>query len=102
MDIELLTVDQVARACQVSSRTVMRAIEAGDLRASQLATRGVWRVREEDVEAWLDLRANRRREPAPGSSDSPTVTSTVRSGSSGHRGRISDLVTPDMGRDRRR
>src|SRR4051794_25122847 len=56
---DLLTVDQVAERCHVSTKTVRRAIDRGELRASRLATRGAWVVRAGDFEAWLDLRANR-------------------------------------------
>lgn len=59
----LLTIDQVAERCQVSTKTVKRAIDAGDLRASQLAERGCWRIYEADVDEWIEARANRPREP---------------------------------------
>lgn len=58
---ELLTPEQVAETCSVSVRTVMRAIEADELRASQLARRGCWRIAPDDVVAWIELRANRPR-----------------------------------------
>jgi excisionase family DNA binding protein len=53
-DIRLLTVDQVAHLCQVSIRTVYRAIARGSLRASHLGRGGAYRIRPEDVEAWVD------------------------------------------------
>ncbi len=62
----LLTPQQVAEACQLSARTVLRAIERGDLRASKLAIRGGWRIVPTDVDAWLVARSNHRREPADG------------------------------------
>lgn len=55
-----LTVDEVAEFMRVSSRTVMRAIAAGDLEASQVTQgRGGWRVRPEAIDAWLTIRSNR-------------------------------------------
>jgi excisionase family DNA binding protein len=49
----LLTPADVADRCQVSPKTVMRAIRAGRLRAYRLGTRGAYRLRAADVEAWL-------------------------------------------------
>lgn len=57
-----LTVDEVAELMRVSSKTVMRAIAAGHLEASQLTQgRGGWRIRLSAVDAWLELRSNRTR-----------------------------------------
>lgn len=57
---QVLTVQQVARRVQLSSKTVMRAIRAGDLEASQLTQgRGGWRVRDDAVARWLEARSNR-------------------------------------------
>jgi excisionase family DNA binding protein len=50
----LLTVSDVAALCQVNAKTVQRAIRAGRLRASQLGARGAYRLRREDVDAWID------------------------------------------------
>ena len=47
--IDLLTVDEVAERCHVSTKTVRRAIDRGELRASRLATRGGWVVRAGDL-----------------------------------------------------
>jgi excisionase family DNA binding protein len=49
----LLTPADVAERCQVSPKTVIRAIRAGRLRAYRLGARGAYRVRAADVEAWL-------------------------------------------------
>jgi excisionase family DNA binding protein len=49
----LLTPADVAERCQVSPKTVIRAIRAGRLRAYRLGTRGAYRLRASDVEAWL-------------------------------------------------
>jgi excisionase family DNA binding protein len=44
---------EIADRCQISTRTVMRAIRSGQLRASRLGARGAYRVRPEDLEAWI-------------------------------------------------
>jgi excisionase family DNA binding protein len=49
-----LTVRQVAAQCQVSPKTVYRAILRGDLRAAPLGRAGAYRIRPEWVEAWID------------------------------------------------
>ncbi|MGZ6565316.1 MAG: helix-turn-helix domain-containing protein [Solirubrobacteraceae bacterium] len=48
--VRLLTPQEVAEACQLSARTVVRAIERGDLRASKLAVRGGWRILPADID----------------------------------------------------
>ncbi len=50
----LLTPAEVADRCRVSTKTVLRGIRAGRLRASRLGERGAYRVRAEDVDAWID------------------------------------------------
>jgi excisionase family DNA binding protein len=73
-DDQLLTPADVARRCRVSTKTVLRAIHSGRLRASRLGSRGAYRVRPEDVLEWLDATAttgrgerpmSRRAEPLP-------------------------------------
>src|SRR4051812_10028436 len=60
--MQVLTVEQVAERVQLSTSTVMRAIKAGELEASQLTrSRGGWRVQETAIAAWLDRRSNRVR-----------------------------------------
>jgi Helix-turn-helix domain len=41
-----------------STRTLRRAIDAGELRASKLAKRGCWVIQWEDLFAWINARAN--------------------------------------------
>lgn len=48
----LLSPEDVAVQCALSRKTVYRAIERGDLRASRLGSR--IRVRPEDVDAWIE------------------------------------------------
>jgi excisionase family DNA binding protein len=50
----LLKVSEVASMCSVHPKTVTRAIARGDLRAARLGAAGALRLREEDVEAWVD------------------------------------------------
>src|SRR4051794_21629548 len=50
----ILTLEDVAELVQLSTRTVRRAILAGELEASQLTPRrGGWRIREAAVGDWL-------------------------------------------------
>src|ERR1700759_4658279 len=59
-DLRVLTIKQVAELVQLSPKTVMRAVEAGDLEASRLTqTRGGWRIREAAIVACLERRSNR-------------------------------------------
>ena len=69
----LLTPADVAEHFQISTKTVLRAIRSGRLRAYRLGARGAYRMRAADVEAWLDASEVqavvvplRPREPAPG------------------------------------
>lgn len=54
MTERLLTPTDVADRCQVSSKTVLRAIHRGRLRASRLGELGAYRMREADVEDWIE------------------------------------------------
>ena len=59
-ELRILTVEQVAGLVQLSPRTVMRAIHAGDLEAAELTDGGRgWRVQEPAIVAWLEARSNR-------------------------------------------
>jgi excisionase family DNA binding protein len=49
----LLTPAEVAERCRLSTKTVLRAIRRGDLRASQLGSCRAFRIRPEDVDAWI-------------------------------------------------
>jgi excisionase family DNA binding protein len=49
----LLRTEDVAELCQVSSKTVQRAIRSGRLPAYRLGKRNAYRIRPDDVEAWL-------------------------------------------------
>lgn len=47
----LLTVTEVAERCQLSAKTVYRAIERGEIAAHRICSR--IRVRESEIEAWI-------------------------------------------------
>lgn len=59
-----MKVSEVASVCQVHPKTVRRAIARGELRAARLGTTGALRVREVDVDAWVDSRAGETRTAA--------------------------------------
>ena len=87
----LLTPSDVADRCQVSTKTVLRAIHRGRLRASRLGEQGAYRIREADAERWieacvLEAAASPRAAapPVPRSEEPPP------------NGRL--VLTPDMGR----
>lgn len=61
--LKLYTVEQVAILCQVSVKTVYRAIWHGRLRASQLGVGAAYRVRFEDLQDWIETSV--RRVPSP-------------------------------------
>ncbi len=93
----LLTPADIARRCQVSTKTVLRAIHASELRASRLGVRGAYRIREEDLEAWLSAtasRAPRLETRAPGEVALSLPTSPPRHGGRG------TLAVPDEMRPR--
>jgi excisionase family DNA binding protein len=49
----LLTPTQVAARCQISAKTVLRAIQSGRLRAARLGTRGAYRITASAVDEWV-------------------------------------------------
>lgn len=91
MTEKLLTPADVAELCQLSTKTVLRAIRAGRLRASRLGEHAAFRVRPEDVDAWIEATVLEpvRKEPPP--LHAVAHPNTV--------GRL--VVTPDMGRPSR-
>jgi len=99
MSEKLLTVAQVAERLQVHPRTVRRAIDASGLRAVQVAGRGTWRVRPEDLDAWLEQRTNTSHTQADDTPRRPVAR--IAAAPRGHRGgRPAGVlaVTPGMGR----
>ena len=57
---KLLTIREVAEILRVSERSVNRYIEAGKLKASKI---GQWRIKESDLEKFLNKYANVKRKP---------------------------------------
>jgi excisionase family DNA binding protein len=53
---DLLTVNEVAERLKVSTKTVYRAVEAGELRASRIGR--AWRISEPDVVAYVEARVH--------------------------------------------
>jgi excisionase family DNA binding protein len=57
-DVEkILTIKEVAQMLRVSSRTIIRYIESGKLKASKI---GVWRIKESDVHLFLEETSNKK------------------------------------------
>ncbi|MCF7795242.1 MAG: helix-turn-helix domain-containing protein [Candidatus Pacebacteria bacterium] len=57
-DVEkILTIEEVAQMLRVSSRTIIRYIESGKLKASKI---GVWRIKESDVHLFLEETSNKK------------------------------------------
>ena len=54
---KLLTIEEVADILRVSTRTIIRYIESGRLRASKI---GVWRIKESDVRLFLEETSNKK------------------------------------------
>lgn len=95
---DLLKPEQVAQRVQVSRRTVIRAINSGELEASQLAERGCWRIKPEAVDAWVELRSNRHRAPRPMPDVVPVSAAAAAAQRARRQGAGTLRVTPDMGR----
>jgi excisionase family DNA binding protein len=86
----LLTPSDVADRCQVSTKTVLRAIHRGRLRASRLGEHGAYRIREADAERWIEDCVLAVAAPPPADA-APT-----RAGERAANGRL--VLAPDMGR----
>ena len=96
----LLTPRDVANLCQVSTKTVLRAIHRGDLRASRLGEKGAYRMYDTDVEEWInrcvvDVQAPRRL-PVAGSPRLAAARTTPHPTPTDAIGRLT--LTPEMGR----
>lgn len=93
---ELLTLNEAARLVKVSPRTIRRHIDSGDLRAFQVAGGGTWRIRPDDLDAFLEQRANVPRPDTPRRDVTP-VLAAARPRAHRRTGGVL-AVTPDMGR----
>ena len=90
MTDRLLTPADVADRCQISTKTVLRAIHRGRLRASRLGEHGAYRMHAADVDAWIAasvLPAPVRRAAMPSPRCVPSEPTS---------GRL--VLSPDMGR----
>ena len=91
MTDRLLTPADVAERCQISTKTVLRAIHRGRLRASRLGEHGAYRMHAADVDAWIEAqRAARAAGPARRDALAAAVAAEPTSG------RL--VLSPDMGR----
>lgn len=98
MTNRVLTVEQVADMVQLSPKTVLRAIAAGELEASQLARRGGWRVDPDEIPRWMARRSNlRTRLDTPLATPASSEGAVVRRQPRGRRS-AALVVTADMGR----
>jgi excisionase family DNA binding protein len=57
---KMLTVDQVAERLQVNEYTVRRWLRAGELEGVPFGGRTGWRVKEDELQAFLDRRREQR------------------------------------------
>jgi excisionase family DNA binding protein len=87
----LLTVEQVAELCQVSTKTVYRAIRSGALAACRLGKGAAYRVKPEEMERWLDASSAAR----PAAGDSSAALMPVRLDAHPQRRRSSSRSTSD-------
>jgi len=55
---KLLNIEEVAEVLRVSTRTVIRYIESGKLKASKI---GVWRIKQSDVGVFLEDTSNQNK-----------------------------------------
>ena len=54
---KLLTIEEVADILRVSTRTIVRYIESGRLKASKI---GVWRIKKSDIHLFLEETSNKK------------------------------------------
>lgn len=54
---KLLNIEEVADVLRVSTRTIIRYIESGKLKASKI---GVWRIKESDINLFLEETSNKK------------------------------------------
>lgn len=88
-----MTLAEAAERLHCSTKTVRRRIRSGELRASRVG-RGLWQIRDEDLGAYLDARANRPRDirPLPAPVGEPIVPAPRRRPASTRGGGLSALV----------
>lgn len=50
----MLTLDQVQEVLNLGKPLVYALVKSGELRAAQFGGRGIWRVRQDDLEAYIE------------------------------------------------
>ncbi len=50
----MLTLDEVQEVLNLGKPLVYALVKSGELRAAQFGGRGIWRVRQDDLEAYID------------------------------------------------
>lgn len=58
MAARLLTVDEVAERLRVGAETVRRWLRLGKLKGAHLPNKAGWRIREDDLERFVDAYMN--------------------------------------------
>jgi hypothetical protein len=94
---EILTLKAAAEMCGLSIRTLRRAINADELRASELAA-GRWIVQADDLHEWIEARANRPRDVSPVLVTAAAAAPRQRSRQPSRTGGLSAVLTDDMGK----
>jgi excisionase family DNA binding protein len=51
---KFLTIDQVAEILNVNKPTIYTLLRSGEMKGLRLGGRGVWRISEDDLQAFLD------------------------------------------------
>lgn len=51
---QFLTIDQVAEILNVNKPTIYALLRSGEMKGLRLGGRGVWRISEDDLQAFLD------------------------------------------------
>ena len=64
-----LTVEDVAKRLDVTEETVRRLLRRGDLPGMQISKRSGWRIRAEDVDAFIRSHFRRGEPPKVGSGE---------------------------------
>ncbi len=54
---KLLTIDEVAKVLRVSTRSVIRYVDSGKLKASKI---GDWRIKQSDLDRFLEEVSNQQ------------------------------------------
>lgn len=61
--MELLTVEEAAAILKLSAYTVRRFLKEGQLRGHKIGGGKEWRIKKDDLEAYLEKQARKERQP---------------------------------------